>query len=99
MSTLDWSDDEIIENNDIKPQPSRELPPSDDEDDFNYNQIVLKRKDLIDLSTLEKKQVSKQSHPKIKKKEVKLCLSQISPVIEANTKRKFNPRFPPPNKI
>ncbi len=102
MSTLDWSDDEIIEN-DIKQQPSRDLPPSDDEEEYDYREILNKKKKDIDITNFDNLNLERTKtidRTKIKKKEIKLCLSQTELFFDTkkNTKRKFNPRLPPPEK-
>jgi hypothetical protein len=89
MNTLEWSDDET---SDIKPQPSRELPPSDEEDD-SYREILLKKSiKEIDLN-IESKQKLKKKVPKVSSVNLELFTTK------KNTgKRHFNPRLPPPNK-
>ena len=104
MSTLDWSDDEIVEN-DIKQQPSRDLPPSEDEEDeYNYREILNKNKKNIDITNFDNLHLERTKtidRTKIKKKEIKPCLLQTNMFFNTkkkDTTRKFNPRLPPPEK-
>ncbi len=108
----DWSDDEDnnIEEEDELIQPSRDFPPSDEENEENDNQDY--EYDMFELTKLTMNKTSddlfiKSSVEKDNKKEVKEVKKEktVNSIwnneykeVKKSTVRKFNPRLPPPNK-
>lgn len=108
----DWSDDEDnnIEEEDELIQPSRDFPPSDEENEENDNQDY--EYDMFELTKLTMNKTSddlfiKPSVEKDNKKEVKEVKKEktVNSIwnneykeVKKSTVRKFNPRLPPPNK-
>jgi hypothetical protein len=93
--SLNWSDNET-ENIDEEMeliQPSREMPPSESEEDDDYMNIIRKKTINNDINKL-----MTPKNVKTKEKKQKKSYSVVVFNEPVKTERKFNPRLPPPNK-
>jgi hypothetical protein len=91
---MDWSDNE--NENLVSTQPSRDMPPSESEDDTDYMHIISKtiKTNNFDLCEKPKPNTITKKENKKQKNIIKLNLFTEQTKIE----RKFNPRLPPPDK-
>ncbi len=89
---MDWSDNE--NDNMISTQPSRDMPPSESEDETEYMHIISKTIKGNNFDLCEKQKTITKKEPKKQKTIVKLNLFTES----IKNERKFNPRLPPPSK-
>ena len=93
--SLNWSDNET-ENIDEEMeliQPSREMPPSESEEDDDYMNIIRKKTINNDIDSLIKPKEIKTKGKKQKKTYTVLIFNE-----NVKGPRKFNPRLPPPKK-
>ena len=89
---MDWSDNE--NDNIVSTQPSRDMPPSESEDDNDSMHIISKTIKINSFDVYEKQKPVNKKENKKQKTAIKLNLFTESNKIE----RKFNPRLPPPGK-
>ena len=103
----DWSDDEDDNINEEEEliQPSRDFPPSDEENEEEYDMYELTKltmnKTSDDLfNNSDKKEVKKETNNKKEKTVNSIWNNNTKDIkdIKKSTVRKFNPRLPPPNK-
>ncbi len=98
----EWSDTESSNDENELTQPDRDFPISDNEDDeddeydmYDIMQKTLKNTDLDNLLT-------KKETPSVKNIQTKKIINNNilvnEQITKTYTKRKFNPRLPPPNK-